>query len=318
MRTLTAAALLFCTPMLAPAQSLFLDNVSPAIALTSAVGQSAVSIDPITGHVTVRSSAGNLTQCTSTAPPSPQITSFFPNVSQVAPGGSFSLTWSSLNTTSCLPTAGTGSGTSWASQGTLPVSGSINLTAPGTPQTVGFGLTCTNGSTNVSQSTSIIVQSGGGGGNCTAPWTPNVVAWSGVFGSAFPSHPGGRARLFFGQGTSEAVEFIASSSSNQFGSLQTSDFPGDGEGAMLMSISTTAGCFDPAVLGPNCLVGPAAFPSISWKIGSGPFQCSLTQGVKYYLNMTFGSSSGPGSGPYCAAGSCGRDLSSIPQRIGEE
>lgn len=317
MRTLTAAALLLCTPMLAPAQSLFLDNVSPAIALTSAVGQSAVSIDPVTGNVTVRSSAGNLTQCTSTAPPSPQITSFFPNVSQVPVSGNFSLSWTSQNTTSCAPTAGTGSGTTWASQGTLPVNGSINLVAPGTPQTINFGLTCTNGSTNVSQSTSIVVQSGGGG-NCTAPWTPNVVAWSGVFGSAFPSHPGGRARLFYSQGTSEAVEFIASSTGNQFGSLQSSDFPGDGEGAMLMSISTIPGCFDSAALGPNCLVGPAGFPSISWRIGSGSFQCSLTQGVRYYFNMTFGSSNSPGSGPFCASGVCGRDISSIPQRGSEE
>lgn len=315
MRTLTAAALLLCTPMLASAQSLFLDNVSPAIALTSAVGQSAVSIDPVSGNVTVRSSAGNLTQCTSTAPPSPQITSFSPSVSQITPGGNFSLSWTSQNTTSCSPTAGTGSGTTWASQGTLPVNGSINLTAPGTPQTVSFGLTCTNGSTNVTANTQIVVQSGGGGGSCVAQWPNNQSSWNGAFGPmAFPSHVTTR-QLFVPPGGTLALEFIASSSTSQFGVMLAGGFAGDGGGEGQFSISTTPGCFNPVHLGAHCLSDVRNLPAISWKIGAGAnFQCQLTQGQTYYFNFTFGSATAPGSGPWCPAGGCARDVTTFQGR----
>lgn len=311
MRTFFLAAVLACSPLAGLAQSLFLDNV-PGIALTSAVGQSAVSIDPATGNVTVRSSAGNLNECSSTAPPSPQITSFFASPNPVQTSGSFSVSWTSTNTTSCTPSQGTAA---WAAQGTLGTSGTVNgLVAPASAQNVNFRLTCTNGSTSVFQDFVLQVQSGGGGGSCTAQWSPNIVGWSGVFQTAFPSHPGGAARVSVSSGTTISAQFVASSPGAQFGTISSAGFPGDGEGMGLLSISTSAGCFNQAQLGSNCLSELKSYPVISWRIGASSTQCQLTQGATYFLNFTFGSATSPGSGPYCVTGNCARDLFSIAQQ----
>jgi len=290
----------------ATAQTVSLDNVTP-ISLTNSSTVSAVSINASTGNVIVRSSVGDYISCA--RQPGPTINNFTPTTSVVQTGANITLNWSSLNTTSCSPSQGTG--TTWSSFGTLPVSGSQTFAAPGTAQTITFQLTCTNGSTNVSQTTQVVVQSGGGGGgNCIAAY-PN--AQTATYSTVFNTWPafGTRKRIIVPFNGYVAYSFTATSTPGQFGTFATSDYPGDGDGVGLMSISASnqQGCFDPTKLGPNCLSPVSRFVSIGWANGSTQFSCSLTPGTTYWLNWTYGGTTLPGSGPYCPAGAtgCGAD-----------
>lgn len=289
----------------AQAQTVSLDNV-PAFNLSTSSTNSAVSIDPSTGNVTVRSAAGNLTSCTASTPNPPTITSFSSNLATVTPGSTFRLSWSSTNTTSCSPDLG--SPTIWASLGTLATNGFQDLTAPGTAQTITFRLTCTNGSQSVNQTTSVTVSSGSGG-NCTPPAGQTVnssTTWNGVFSPLpWPSFNAVR-RLCVSNGQIQALEFNASSSGTQFGTISTSGFPGDGDGLGRISISTSPGCFDGNVLPATCLGPTVTYPGVSWTNGSSAFACDLTPGQRYYLNFYF---------PSCTSGTCCRDLGNIQQLL---
>lgn len=289
----------------AQAQTVSLDNV-PAFNLSTSSTNSAVSIDPSTGNVTVRSAAGNLTSCTASTPNPPTITSFSSNLATVTPGSTFRLSWSSTNTTSCSPDLG--SPTIWASLGTLATNGFQDLTAPGTAQTITFRLTCTNGSQSVNQTTSVTVSSGSGG-NCTPPAGQTVnssTTWNGIFSPLpWPSFNAVR-RLCVSNGQIQALEFNASSSATQFGTISTSGFPGDGDGLGRISISTSPGCFDGNVLPATCLGPTATYPGVSWTNGSSAFACDLTPGQRYYLNFYF---------PNCTSGTCCRDLGNIQQLL---
>ncbi|MCP5473354.1 MAG: hypothetical protein H7A19_00730 [Rhodanobacteraceae bacterium] len=293
----------------ATAQTVSLDNVTP-ISLSSSSTVSAVSINASTGNVIVRSSVGDYISCN--RQPVPTINSFAPSVSAVQTGANITLNWSSSNTTSCSPSQG--AGTTWSSFGTLPTSGSQTFAAPGTAQTITFQLTCTNGTTNASQTTQVVVQSGGGGGNCIAAYpTAQTANYASVFSNAQNAWPafGVRKRILVPFNGYVAYSFTATSTPGQFGTFATSDYPGDGDGVGLMSISAQnqQGCFDPSKLGPNCLSPVSRFVSIGWANGSTQFSCSLTPGTTYWLNWTYGGTTVPGSGPYCPIGpsSCGAD-----------
>ncbi len=290
----------------ATAQTVSLDNVTP-ISLTNSSTVSAVSINASTGNVIVRSSAGNYNVCTQ--PAGPTINSFAPTTSVVQTGANITLNWSSSNTTSCSPQQGTG--TTWSSFGTLPTSGSQTFAAPGTAQTITFQLTCTNGTSNVSQTTQVTVQTGGGGGgNCIAAYP---VAQAASFSTVFNTWPalGTRKRIIVPFNGYVAYSFTATSQPGQFGTFATGEYPGDGDGVGLMSISASnqQGCFDPTKLAPNCLSPVSRTVSIGWANGSTQFSCSLTPGTSYWLNWTYGGTTVPGSGPYCPIGpsSCGAD-----------
>lgn len=303
----TAVALLAATVIPASplvAQNLSLDNV-PAIALTASSTTSAVSIDAATGNVILRSSTGNLNECT--APnTAPVINSFGVSPSSVQVNSAFSISWSSTNTTSCTPSGGTGTG--WAGLGTLSSSGTQNLTAPATPTTVSFTLTCTNGTQNVNQQTSLTVTSGGGGGgggSCTPPSANGSTSqWNSTLGSTWPSF-NDVLRLNIGANQWVALQFTASASATQFGTFSSSHYPGDGDGAGQVSISASnqAGCFTQSVLGTNCISGVLDLPGVSWSNQASAFACKLTPGTTYFMNVQF---------PVCA-GTCGRDFGNIQQ-----
>lgn len=315
MLRLPAAVVLAIVSAGANAQLLQLDNVTPPIPLISSSTVSAVQIDPANGNVTVRSSTQNLTQCSGQVQNPAEITSFTLNPSSVLTNGTFTVSWSAINTNAGSPcTPSGGAGTTWASQGQQPAIGQLNLSAPATAQTINFTLTCAGPGGSDQETRTLTVTTNGGGGNCTAPFPVNPVNWSQWWTTAFPSHPGGRRQWIATQGNIDSISFVASSATNQFGSIAASGFPGDGEGAMQMSISSVAGCYTPANLGPNCLSPVSSGASVGWAIGSSQFSCALTPGATYFLNLTFGSASGPGSGPFCVTGACGRDISSLNQR----
>lgn len=285
------------------AQTISLDNVAP-ITLSTSTSVAAVSIDTSNGSVIVRSSAGNLNQCRNVGGGggNPAVTSFGPNTGTVPPSGNFSLSWASTNTTSCTPQLGTG--TIWASLGTLGPSGTQVLTAPATQGTIQFQITCTNGSQSASAQTSVIVQTGGGG-SCTPPagTTGNTAGWNGTLGTAWPSY-NDVLRQMISTNTWLALTFTASSSSTQFGTMSTSGFPGDGGGLGQISISSSAGCFDQSNLGANCLSPIVEYPGVSWSNQPSAFACKLTPGVTYQMNFWF---------PTCPGLSCGRDFGNIQQ-----
>ena len=289
------------------AQTVTLDDVTP-ITLSTSSSISAVSINPSTGSVIVRSSVGTYNSCAFVPPPTPAINSFLPANSTVTPSSTIQLSWNSSNTTSCSPSQG--SGTNWSSLGTLPTSGSQTLTAPASTGTITFQLTCTDGSTSVNRTTQVSVQPQGGG-TCIPTYNSNPIhtTFAGTFTTAWPAF-NIRKRVTVPFGGYIAYSFTATTVPGQFGSFATADYPGDGDGEGLMSISTTQGCFDSTKLGPRCLSPVSRFVSIGWQNGSSQFSCALTPGQPYYLNWTYGNTTVPGSGPYCPAGSpnCGADV----------
>jgi hypothetical protein len=293
------------------AQSVFLDGqATAAFALTTSTTQSAVSINASTGDVSLRSLTGNV-QCTTAA--APAITNFSPTSSNVLPGTSITLNWSSTNTTSCTPAQG--AGTTWASQGTLNPNGSLTFAAPQTSSAtpITFQLNCTNGSTSVSQTTQVTVQNSTPG-TCT-PIYPNgsTSSWDGVF-STWPSY-NVRRRIFVPANGYLAWSFVATSVAGQFGTVVTSEFFPDGDGEGQFSISRVPGCFTPSELGQGCLGQVNRNSTVSWKNGGGVVsQCALTPGVTYYVNFTYGNATS-GPGPHCPAGpgNCGADVQNNQQ-----
>ncbi len=284
------------------AQTVSLDNVTP-ITLSTSTTLSAVRIDPLTGNVTVRSSAGTYNACS--LPAGPTINSFAPSSSTVLPSTTITLNWTSSNATSCTPSQGTN--TIWSSFGTLPANGSQSFTAPASSGSITFQLNCTNGSQTVSSTTQVAVQTSGG--TCVALY-PNgtTSSWNSVF-EPWPSF-GVRRRMGVPANGYVAFQFTATSTAGQFGTVATGDFPNDGDGVGQMSISRTPGCFTPSELGSFCLGPVARLPGVGWQNGSAsPFSCALTPGQVYYVNFTYGSGT-VGPGPHCPAGSgnCSADV----------
>jgi len=288
-----------CGP--AQAQTVSLDQVAP-IALTTSSVVSAVQINPSTGNVTVRTSNGTYNACSFTPPQVPTINTFAPTSSQVSPGATITLNWTSSNATHCTPQ--NGPGTVWASLGQLPANGSQNLTAPTNNGTISFQLTCTDGTQSDVESTQVTVQTTTQ--NCTATY-PNVT--EAEFNQTFNIWPafGSSRRIFAPFNGSLAFRFTASAVANQFGTFATVGFPGDGDGFGQASISRGPGCFNAAQLGPNCVSPVAREPSVGWANFANQFSCALTPGQVYYVNLTYGGTTTPGSGPYCPGGSCGAD-----------
>jgi hypothetical protein len=292
------------------AQTMTLDNVQP-ISLSTSSTQPAWTVDVVTGNLTVRSASGNYTQCTTGGGggAGPSITSFSADPSSVAAGGSTTLTWTTSNVVSCTPTQG--GTTSWSSLGTLPANGSRTVTMPNTAGTVTFGLTCTNGQTSVSRTTSVTVTSGGGGGSCAPPvgLTENLVSFTAMYNS-WPAYNGWR-RLQIDRGSYLAIEFTASQSTSQYGTFSASGYPGDGGGVGVMSISRTPGCFTQSALPQGCRTPPAMNPGISWTNGQSTVSCRLTPGERYYINISFD----PIVGGRCdGVVFCGRDWGNIQQQ----
>jgi hypothetical protein len=135
---------------------------------------------------------------------------------------------------------------------------------------------------------------------CVAQW-PNgsVQEWNSVL-APWPAYGIG-TRLSVPANGYAALRFTASSTPGQFGTLFATEFPGS-TGAAQVSISRTPGCFDPAVLGPNCLSEVSGSPSVSWLVAATSLSCQLQPGESYYVNLTLGTSA-----------SGGRDLMNVLQ-----
>jgi len=283
------------------AQTLSLDNVPP-IALTGSSSVSAVTIDPSTGNVTVRTQSGTYFQCSNQQPPNdPIINSFSPSSSTVLPGGNITLNWNSSNTTSCSPQLG--GGTNWPNLGVIGTSGNQSFVAPQSPGTITFQLTCTNGSQSVSQQTQVTVQQQPGGSCDPIFANGSSVTFSGAFGQAWPAY-NDKIRQFVSNNQYWSASFTATASATQFGSINTTGFPGDGDGNGRVSISPSPGCFNASQLPNNCAGATTTYPGVSWTNGQSSFVCKLNPGQSYHVNFYF---------PDCPSGNCGRDFGNIQQ-----
>ena len=281
-----------------------LDNVTP-ISLTASTAVSAWSIDIATGNVVARSATGNIQNCSSGGGgTSPTITSFAPSSATVQPTGMITLSWSSANATSCAPFQG--GNTDWSTLGTLPSTGSRQFEAPFDTGLVSFELRCTGGSQTVSATTHVNVQLPGG--SCTPIYPAgDILLFQSLMLNPWPAY-NGKNRLVIPNGRYMALEFTASNSPTQFGSITTTGYPGDGDGVGRASISTVPGCFDESQLGPNCLAPAQTFFGIGWSNGPTQYSCKLIPGVRYYLNMYYTECTHPG-------GQCGRDTGNIQQDV---
>lgn len=304
----SALMFLFCVTAAtnAPAQTVAIDQVPP-IALTTSQSTSAVTVDPATGNVSIVTAAGNYNSCTNVVTPPPTINTFYPASTQVSTGALITLNWSSSNATACTPQQG--SGTTWASLGTLPATGSQTLSAPATAGTVTFQLTCTSGARSDTKTTQVTVQAGGGGGAACTQTYPNTTVTE--FNTYFGTWPAFGHSIRIGVPFNGALSwrFTATSSTTQFGSIATVGFPGDGDGWGQISISRSPGCFNPAEIGANCVHAAAREPSTGWANFANQFSCPLTPGQVYYVNLTYGGSTFSANGPYCPNGiSCSADI----------
>lgn len=281
------------------AQTVTLDNVAP-IALTGSSTVSAVSIEPSTGNVIVRSAIGNFNQCTGiTAVPT--ITAFTASPSSVAPGGNITLSWTSSNATSCTPSQG--GGTQWPNLGTLSTSGSQPLTAPQTLGPIFLQLTCTNGSTNDMRTVQVTVEPQTS--NCPPIFASGTVQEFNESIGIWPAH-NDKIRQFVGNNQYFSLRFTATANPLDRGTINTTGFPGDGDGNGVVSISTGPGCFNASILSSRCVSNPVPWPGVSWTNGQSAFVCTLTPGRSYHVNMYF---------PDCPGGLCGRDFGNIQQLL---
>lgn len=130
-------------------------NGSRSIAAPQVLATTAISFRL---HCSNGAQVATATTVVTVAPgPAPTITSFFPSLAGVIAGTPITLNWSAANATACTPAQG--GSTAWGALGTLPVSGTRTVTAPGTPTTITFQLDCGNGVQSASRTAQVVVQS---------------------------------------------------------------------------------------------------------------------------------------------------------------
>lgn len=127
--------------------------------------------------------AGNLNQTVVPPPPAPTVNFSAPSPSTVAPGGSFTLSWTTTNAKICTASGGSGADT-W--NGSEPLNGTVTLTASNTPGNYNYTLTCTGDGNQSSTGTAAVTVSAPAPGGLpifTVPLTatPNSVGLGGTF-----------------------------------------------------------------------------------------------------------------------------------------
>lgn len=148
-----AALLMQANPGLTP------DQIYSALQ-NSAAPMSGSIPDPVTGYGFVQADAA-----LQLLPPGPPALSIGPET--VMPGAQTTLTWSSVNASSCVASGG------WS--GTQKASGAVAVTAPSTAGTATYSLTCSNAAgTSAAASVTLNIassspSSGGGGGGSMPP-----------------------------------------------------------------------------------------------------------------------------------------------------
>jgi hypothetical protein len=286
------------------------------VPLNTTPGRAAIAINPADGSVTVRSLNEGVQQCTQVST-TPAITSFTATPGSVTPGSQVTLSWTTVN----VPTTGTpcqavGGPSEWTANGMLPSTGSRVIQANGVaPSTLTYSLRCTGvDSTQVTQTTSVALTSGGGGG-CTGQNAPpagyslQTLSLCSVYQCSLgPFPPTGNTRFVqLSNRQSLAMQFTATLNPGApaQGAVSTDEWINvsnpDAKGAGPFTISQCPHDFFPT--SPNCKSGPAEVNIVGYQVGgSSGDRCSLTPGGVYYANITSGDSATPGQ----PLGHCGQ------------
>ena len=244
--------------------------------------------------------------------------------SSVQVGSTFNLSWSSTGTTSCTPTGGTG--TSWASQ-SIATNGNLNLTAPANAGNVVFGITCSTGSGNVSDSETISFTPVST--DCSGVTLPPGIGsfaqqtWSTLYGGQFPLVYSTNRTFNIGNGQGLRLSITPTLPTNgdspngtltyneastvaRAGFMTISRCPGDFRIAVLNQPAGCDGVFVPC--NTRCHTGPEATGqlSLSFRLqGTANNVCNITPGIQHYVNIHFGGTTTPGpEGAFCAGAQC--------------
>lgn len=137
-----------------------------------------------------------------------------------------------------------------------------------------------------------------------------TTTWQAVMAPPWPSFGTGRLRTSIPREQFLALSIVANQSNVQSGTLALSEFNGSGIG--IISISTSPGCFDAQILGPNCVSDALPIAALTWTNFSSPTACELRPGHAYYVNLSFGGAEPQPGHPSCTAASCSADLVNLP------
>jgi hypothetical protein len=274
--------------------------------------------------------------------PTPNPLTITPSPSSGVVGTTFQLAWTVSGATSCAGTASLGGVSTpvagWTDVNTANSPRTVTLSTVGTYQ---FNLTCSNATGSTSGSTSVVVSTSGGGGNCPAGrqttaqvcyaigagpincTTRDMTQYSGLFGHQtptdtaidFPGYDGLSIVLKDASkaaGSYFATQFTmpAALDAHEFGKVYKGETYGTHP--MTFSISPTCGDFTSVPNASQCS-GIQTVPSdsfgVAWKnsINTAIAACPLTPGQSYYLNFKF--TTPPTDSTNCNATTCYMPLS---------
>ena len=216
------------------------------------------------------------------------------NNNQIAINGNFTVSWSTQNMgtgVTCAPTGGIGS---WSTA--TAASGTLNLTAPASAQSINFTLNCsgTGGAANNTAALTVVTSAGCPSPNLNgAPIVGTITPFVSLYGTPFPGTPSASASLNFTVGTYTAYQFVAPASTPQDGFFELTLTPNSGAGGPAGSLGVC-----PGVINSNLNSGDrecAPVPgkaNVTWTLrtvlgGPSSFRCLLTPGQTYYLNLAF-------------------------------
>jgi len=281
--TLTILALLATTltASVAHAQSTMVIDGNCSFTMSTSTSTPAVQINPTTGNVTVNSQTG-----VACSPAS--VTLSVPTPVQV--NQSFTVSWTSTGTTTCNTSGGTAG---WFANG-RPSSGSVNLTAPSSAQTVAFNISCVTGGTPVTDSKNITFDGTAATVNLITPASapvsqPFTISWTST-GTTGCTPTGGTGTNWSSQGalpvsgnrsitapasaTTVTFGITCSSSGGNVSDSEQTTFTGGGGGANCDSVTLPPGIGGFGQQTWTTLYGGQQFPLIyssnkTFAIGSG-------------------------------------------------
>ena len=281
------------------AQTYTVNGVTQPSPLIESATLSAVSVDPFTGNVAIRTAA----------PAGTPVVSISAAPASVSVNGTTTVSWSTSGFTGALNCTRTSSPalSGWTGTSTL-ASGSVAVTMPSAAQTVTLTLSCTGGNGTASNSTNVAVTQPGGvdcstrppGYNSngtiagTSPRSLVVRPFLQLFNEAFPGTSGSRWQgdpNGVADGAVLAFEFVAANTLRPNGRFEAVDNPDRGGfGQVTTAISECPGHIAqrsqsaPAEL--SACWGGFLKTSAYWSFIPGNNDCLLIPGKTYYYNIT--------------------------------
>jgi hypothetical protein len=207
------------------------------------------------------------------------ISSFTATPDSISEGGTTSLSWTTVNASSCTPTGGS---TDWTSQTLSLPSGSANVSID-SAGTYTFSLVC-QGPSGDQQTRSDVVTVTPGQQSCdSVTLAGNTVNWSSFWYQAFPGPVYENVTNYIIPRLGYlAIEFNTANiiDDGKISALENSATPGIRTG----SISTCQGDFDvPA----ECRYTWGLGGGLSWSTNGKLGACALDSNTTYYFNITF-------------------------------